>query len=320
LTVTDLDLLLRFWATYEPETASRWAATQSPWDYRAAAVFSALSVWAQADPQAAVKIAWPWSDLIGLETVVPIAVVRGWYAAGEPTKLGRFLRSLPLNVLGQRAISAYARIVIEREGVDALKRWAEGLPERRVDDRAYKLTVFRRVVDAVSQVDIEAAARWCDVHCEGPYGSNMRSLISRNWVLRDGPAAMAWLEASPPGYETDVAVRVTFLLWGRTDPKAALAWITAENVGEPPPAWLRPTYAAYARFLATGTPLEAIKWSGRIEDERERNESLIEVARLWRSVDEEAAENWLLQSPLSEEARERARGPAPKEYPRLRDQ
>ncbi len=36
---------------------------------------------------------------------------------------------------------------------------------------------------------------------------------------------------------------------------------------------------------------------------------LIAVARVWRYLDEEAAELWLLQSPLSEEAREQVRAP-----------
>ncbi len=36
--------------------------------------------------------------------------------------------------------------------------------------------------------------------------------------------------------------------------------------------------------------------------------TLVQIALAWRRVDEAAAEAWLLRSPLSEEARERARG------------
>ena len=48
-----------------------------------------------------------------------------------------------------------------------------------------------------------AALRWCDKHCDGPYGKNMRSLIARNWAAarRTGRARVA-LDRAPEGYET----------------------------------------------------------------------------------------------------------------------
>ncbi len=308
LRATELELLLRYWATYQPEAASRWAQENSPLNYRAVAVFSALSVWAEADPQAAVSAAWNWADDPALESIVPIALVRGWFAANDPPELRRFLRDLPLDILGQRAIAAYIRVVIETQGVEAVRRWAEALPDGGDDDKAYKLTVFRRVVDTLSQLDVEAATRWCDTHCAGPYGSNMRSLIARNWVLHDGPAALAWLSSARPGNGRDLAVRLTFALWSRTDREAALAWMAAQTSGEPPP-WLRPIYPVYAQLLSGDAPLDAIRWAERIEDEVERERVLIGVVRVWRHLDEAAAEKWLLQSSFSEEAREKVRAP-----------
>jgi hypothetical protein len=55
------------------------------------------------------------------------------------------------------------------------------------------------------------------------------------------------------------------------------------------------------------SPARAIEWASRVEDEKIRERLLVRVARAWRWQDEAAAEAWLRESPLSEEARERAR-------------
>jgi len=312
LRATEIELLVRFWATHEPEAAANWAKDNAPAGYRDVAVFSALSVWAEADPRAAVSIAWPWvEEDPSLEVILPIALVRGWYAANDPPELRKWLSELPVGVLGQRAVAAYVRVAIQTQGSEAVQRWAESLPD---DDATYKLTVFRRVVDALSVLDTEAAVDWCNRHCIGPYGSNMRSLIGRNWVLRDGPAALAWLSTTPEGNERNIAVRLTYALWSRTDRKAAMAWMAAQTTGEPAP-WLKPIYPVYARLLSGDSPTEAIKWANRIENEKEREILLIGVARVWRHLDEAAAEEWLTQSPLSEAAKEKVRAPVKEEQP-----
>jgi len=307
----EIELLVRFWATHQPEEASRWAKEKSPRSYREAAVFAALSVWAEADPQAAASVAWSWGEERILESIVPIALVRGWYAANDPPELRQFLRDLPVGVPGQRAIAAYVRVLIETQGSEAARRWAESLPDDDETDKTYKLTVYRRVVDALSVLDTEVAMRWCEAQCDGPYGKNMRSLIARNWALRDGASALAWLSTAPEGHDRNLALKLTFDLWARTDLEAARGWMAAQTTGEPA-AWVRVIYPTYAQLLSGKDPAEAIQWAGRIENEQEREFMLIGVARVWRHLDEAEAEKWLLQSPLSEEAREKVRAPLEK--------
>jgi hypothetical protein len=305
LRATELELLVRYWATHQPEQAAHWAKEKSPTNYRSAAIFSALRMWAEANPRTAVNVAWPWMLEPSLERIVPIALVRGWYAANDPPELTQWIHDLPMGVPRQRALAAYIRVVIQTQGSEAVKRWAESLPD---DEAQYKLTVYRRVVDALSKVDIEAGLRWCDTQCDGPFGNNMRSLIARNWVLRDGPSTFAWLSSAPEGADRDLAVRLTFALWARTDREAALDWMAAQTTGEPGP-WLRPIYPVYAKLLAADAPADAIQWAERIENDPQRELVLIKVARVWRHLDEAAAEDWLLQSSLSEEAREKVRAP-----------
>jgi hypothetical protein len=249
------------------------------------------------------------------ESIVVIALVRGWYAADDPSELKQWMRELPIGIFRQRAIAAYIRAVIQTQGAEAVQRWAESLPDDDATseplpeaNRIYKLTVYRRVIDALSQLDIEAAIRWCDTHCDGPYGGNLRSLIARSWVMDDGPSALAWLSGAPEGDDRDLAVRLTFAVWTQKDREAAMGWMAAQTTGEPD-SWLRATYPLYSKLLAADAPADAIGWAERIEDDRRREIALIGVARVWRYLDEAAAEDWLLQSTLSDAAREQVRAP-----------
>jgi len=304
LGATEVELLVRYWTTHQPEEASRWALEKSQLDYRAAAVFSVITVWAEADPQAAARFAWPLALTPTFERIAPVALVAGWFAANDPPELTQWIHGLPVGIPRQRAIATYVHVVIKTQGTEAVKHWAESLPD---EDATYKLAVFRKVVTALSRIDTEAGIRWCDAHCDGPYGKNMRSLIARTWVVDDGPSALEWLSSMSEGYERDHATRLAFAKWTRADREAALEWMAAQTTGEPDP-WLQPIYPVYARLLAADAPTEAIKWAEQIKGEGERETLLIEVARVWRHLDEAAANDWLLQSSLSEEAREKVLG------------
>jgi len=311
LKATDLDLLVRFWATHEPEAASRWAIKSSPLNYKTVATYAAVSQWAQMDPQKAIEIAWPWEEVPGLESIIPIAVVRGWYARGNPADLQQFLRNLNPDILGQRAIAAYIRVMIETQGSEAAKAWAESLPSVG-DDGGYKQMVFSRVVDILSQLDVQAAIAWCDIHCTGPYGKNMRDTISRNWALYDGPASMAWLSTARPGTERDLAVRLTFALWTRVDTTGATGWMD-EQSKDGVADWLRPVLPVYAKVLSVQRPLDAVKWAQQIEHPLERDQILVGVVRMWRLNDAAAADQWLATANLSPELVERVNSPPSRE-------
>jgi hypothetical protein len=91
--------------------------------------------------------------------------------------------------------------------------------------------------------------------------------------------------------------------------------MAAQTTAEPDP-WLRPIFPIYAQLLSKDAPTDAIEWAKRIEGDDERETVLIGVARVWRYLDEAAAEDWLLQSSLSEEAREKVRAPIEEQRPR----
>jgi hypothetical protein len=301
---TEYELLLRYWATHQGEDASRWAVEKSPTSFRIAAVLASLTVWAEADPQAAASATQKWVQRPDVRNAVQVALVRGWFAA-NPSELARFIHDIGAGLSRLRALSSYIRAVIQTQGIEAAVRWAESLPD---DDATYKTAVYRQVSAALSLFDHEAGLRWCEAHCDGRYGNNLRNILAMRWVESDGAAALAWLSGAPEGYETNLAVRAAFARWGQIDRQAALDWMAAQTTGEPDP-WLRPIFPVYARLLAKDSPADAIEWAERIERDEEREIVLIAVARAWRQIDEAAAEAWLKQSSLSEEALEEVRAP-----------
>jgi len=303
---TEFELLLRYWATHQPEDASLWAIERAPAFFRMSAILSSFPLWAEADPQAAMSAAEYWAARRrDLNHVLPKAVVRGWFAA-NPQELRQFIHGLGAGIPQQRALTTYIRIAIQKQGHDAVMRWAESLPD---NDPTYKAAVYWQVGSALALFNLEAGLRWCEAHCDGPYGKDLRSSISRRWVRTGGgAAALEWLSSAPEGFEKDFAVRVTFEEWTLTDRAAAMAWVADQTTGEPNPR-LQPIFPVYARLLAEDSPAEAIGWAERIDHDKKRRFTLIEIARAWREVDEAATESWLEQSPLSEEDREKVRAP-----------
>jgi hypothetical protein len=307
---TGTELLLRFWAVHEPEAATTWAVTECAPVYRLSAVLASLPVWAASDPEAAWLAATAWRSVRSdVADTLPIGFVRGRFSE-DPWAAAQFVQGLEMGILRQRALATFVRELLQQEGIDVAMRWAESVPD---DDAAYKLAVYRQMGAALPLFDHDAALRWCEAHCDGPHGSNLRSIIARRWVLTDGAAALAFLERSPDSHERRVAVRAVYSIWAQRRREEALAWMAANGLGPDgePVSWIAPAIPVQARLLSGESPEEAISWAERIDDEEAREIALIDIARRWRSDDEAAAEAWLAQSDLSEEAREQARGPRP---------
>ncbi len=175
-------------------------------------------------------------------------------------------------------------------------------------DRRFKQDAVRQVASALAKIDQAAAVAFCDAHCEGPYGVNVRQRIAKQWASRDGPAAMEWVSNAPAGQERDWAVKSAMSGWWREDREGLHRWMAAmgpENV-EP---WFQFALSWYASNIAWERPNEALRWAAAIEIDAARERTFVDVARRWRSQDESAADAWVEQSPLSAEARERARDP-----------
>jgi hypothetical protein len=301
----EIALLTRAWAMHEPAKAMTYASTQSPFGLRLAATMPAAEEMAKRDPEAAVQrigalMLTPATDV----RVLQVALVRGWFDSGKPGLI-EWIRDLGVGFPRQRALAAFARRKIRRDGAERVMRWAESLPD---EPEKFKLNAFRQVAAELTHWDRAAGAAFCKAHCEGPFGSQMLMMVGVRWAAYDGPAAIQWLSRAPAGRVRDEAIRDTYRRWIKRDPDVAYAWaasIGRKNV-EP---WFGAVAEFYAMRISWQDPTEAMEWVAIIEDDQRRETSYITIARRWREKDESAAEAWVVQSPLSEEARDKARQP-----------
>jgi hypothetical protein len=328
LGAVEYELLVRFWAHHAPADATAWAFKRASPLYKRALARAAIEIWAEADPPAAVAAverALPESDE-GVARTVEMALVKGWFQTDRPG-LEEYIYGLGSGVKRQRALYAYALTLAASEGSDAAIAWAESIPD---DDRRYKLEVTRQMMSALAWADVPSAERFCDAHCDGPYGRGMRNVLVRMRLRAGeyGGDVVEWVAAVPETNEQQIANKmhslwVAYATWAFRDRESAVAWL-AEKLAQPeePEPWVRKLYGEYARQIAQDSPEEAIRWAERVEDESEREVTLVRIARYWRSQDEAAAEAWLAQSSLSERLRDQARNtalpdylPRPKETP-----
>jgi len=299
----ELELLVRFWAQFEPETAAQWSF-QAPMAYRAVVIVPAMEAWAAEDPTSAAKA----SRTAGVEQgtanqAAQRAMVRGWFASGKPGLVEYMQAMDPGSIEQQRAIAVFAHELVETRGPQVSIDWATSLPD---EPRDFKLTAYRQLGSELAMANLDAAKAFCKDVCDEPMGDGVRKRIAQQWAMLDGPAALQWLSEAPPGQERDLAVRVAFFTWRGVDQKGAFAWIAqfGEDGIEP---WLRPAVPVYAKVLSAEDPAAAMGWVELIPDDVERQITMVRVARRWRGVDEAAAEAWVQQSPLPKALREAAR-------------
>jgi hypothetical protein len=231
-----------------------------------------------------------------------ISVVRGWFKSGRPG-LVEFIEALGSGFNQLRAMAVFSRELVAERGVDFASDWARSLPDEPLD---FKRDFVRQLSTAIAASDVEAAQRFCDSVCDEPYGEGVRKRIAQRWALEDGPAALEWLSGAPAGQERDLAVRVAFDAWRKTDQTEAFAWLAAIG-SDRMERWLHPAVAIYAKILSATDPAGAVVWVELIPNDDERQITAVRVARRWRAVDEAASEAWLQQSFLPEPMREAAR-------------
>lgn len=304
VTATGFDLVMTWWASVDPAGAARFSVEKASLLYRLAAVLSTYGQWAKVDPTAALVPLNTWFDTYrDLNDVLPRALVRGWYAAGDPPELWAYISSESIGIFRQRLISTYVRTRLREEGPGPVTAWAVALPD---SDQRLKLAVYRQMASHLPQVSLPAALEWCDQHCDGEYGADVRNIIARRWVVAEGGIAIEWLADRPESHDRNLGIRTAFAAWAVRDEPAALAWAGAW-VDAGSPEWLAAIYPVYARRLAGQDPEAAIALAEQIEKENERLIVLTDVAHTWRSIDPVAADAWIEMSPLTAAQREQAR-------------
>jgi len=306
------ELLVDFWAEHEPRAATGWAVTKAARLHRMSAVLAAFTKWAERDPEAAAAALGPLSVRYQeLGDILRAGLVWGWYVSGDLDGLEAYVMSHGPGIGRQQIVSRYVRVRLQNEDRAVVMAWAEDYPETDPD---LKRSIYRLMASNLAIYDDGMTEVWCERHCDGPYGAELRGIIARRWMRTRGADGLEWLAADyeEPGEDEDLdfALRLAFARWVRIDRDAVMRW-GAALTPETAPAWMTPMVPVYARELAVDSPTEAIRWAESMTDAGGREEAMIDIARIWLGNDPTTAEVWLESSPLSEEQRVKARAPKP---------
>jgi hypothetical protein len=305
---SELGAFFAAWARFGPagalDHARSWPRREMK-AQREVGVRAAIQVWAQLDPSAArlatVQIV---ADDPRLREALLGGLVTGWaHSRRGQEGLGAFIADLPPLRHRDEAVGNAVRELLREGGADAVLGWAEPILRDEGHNQIFKRSVFESAIDSAAQWDPERAAAWAVEHSGADYAKEGVGIVAKHWGRRDGAAAMAWLGEQPVGEFRDQAAREAFGQWSRADPRSSRVWLVAEK----PTALHDPALETKAERMAAYEPEGALGWCERIQDTARQQSCLESMAKNWYAQDAMAAETWLQQSSLDDEARSRVR-------------
>jgi len=303
----DIRSFVSAWARFDPAGALVHSAA---WRYKRKqeiGVEEAIHAWALRDPLAA-RLAYEQIalDYPGLGEAAFRSLVTGWVHSGEGGLIPYVasLEPMPKSTATGLAVGALSR----KGGADAIQPWVEAILADEAHDRNFKMSAFRRGARTIARWDPERAAAWAMQHAGNDYAEDGPRIVAEGWADRDGAAALEWLRGLPAGESRDEAVLSAFIQWFKWDALGAEQWLSAATLT----AFHDPAVNGYARRLDSSAPEQAVRWCERILGSERRQGCLKTAATEWYRRDAVAAEAWLQQSPLDEEARRAVRAPPAK--------
>lgn len=294
-------LIVSAWADHEPAEAADWAFTSANKEIRQEAIGDTVLAWASSDPMAVLER----FDVKALAPSLPLmlkSLVEGWYDSGQPGLLD-FIQDLGEGDDIQRAVDELLRVRVDRDGGEATVAWAR---ELRSHPKLLK-QIHTRLGRYLALVEPRLAVAWCDEFCDKPTAEWAPQMIATSWAVHDGGATMEWLLTRPEGMPTKLAASKGYQTFIKNDWLGAKAWMENTTEAQRQTDTLEGPIGSYLTRRSWVDPADAIGWTKYLKDESQRELARISVARRWLVLDAPAAEAWLATSPLSEEAREKAR-------------
>jgi hypothetical protein len=301
------------WARFDPEAALRHTLRWPFKDKAQMGAQTAIGAWALRDPDAALAA---YERLVQrrseLESVLLFDLLTGWLYSGKGG-VDDYVAKLPSGTL-DTAVSRIAAKTLRRGGIDATIAWVDSVTANPNYDAKFKKKAFQRGTRMVARLDPDRAAAWVFENRAQDFAFDGPRIIAEQWGAKDGRAALEWVRSYPDETARHQAGREAFRTWYISDPDGAVAWLESETITQ----FHEPMIVYLAKELGFRTPDRAIGWCEKLLDEQRRLRCLEKAAAQWYRRDAVAAETWLQQSPLDEEARREVRAPAEKRRPTRR--
>jgi hypothetical protein len=302
------------WARFDPAAALDHTLGWRFMDKQKMGAGAAIEGWATRDPIGALEAYKETSArLPSLSDDLFLAMVSGWLYSGEGG-LDEYIAGLS-NQRQEAGVTRVAGRLVRSGGADAVVHWVNSIVRNEAYENKFKKRVFRRGMRIAGRFDPERAAAWALEHEGQVYAVDAPRLVAGALGLRDGRAAMQWVRDHPAEELRGPAVREAFRTWFKSgDREGAVEWLESETLT----AFHEPAIEFYAKELSGRAPEEAIHWCERIVDSERQLRCFNNAAPKWYQRDAVAAESWLQQSPLDEEARRAARTPKKQSQTRSR--
>ena len=308
INTSELGAFFVAWARFDPLGALdyllAWPLTEMEAQQQTgvAAVFRA---WAQREPLAARLAATQISaDHPNLRRELIWGLVTGWaHSPAGQEGLADFIARLPPTRPRDEYFEVVVRELIRGGEAEAALGWADPVLRDKGYEPLFKRDLFTAAANLAAQWDPERAAAWVVEHSGADYAERGVDIVVKQWSRRDGAAAMAWLGEQPAGERRDQAVSEAYGRWWKAEPRQARKWLNTEETT----AFHDPALGLYAQRIAAERPEQALGFCERISDTARQQSCLEQTAKSWYERDAVAAEAWIQQSSLDDEARGRVR-------------
>jgi hypothetical protein len=302
ITPEEVRLVMLAWARFDGPGAYAWA-TEGPKPWRKTLTGEAMFAWAYHDGPAAIAVVEEAENperMIGLTQ----QALQGWIRSDDKQGVAEYISTTDKVERRSRYYFLLGGEVVMREGTDAAMRWVESFPDDAPNQ--LKSALFRVVSDSVVVENPVRAVEWFLENRTRSFTRRSLSRIARAWGRQQDPSVVfEWLLAmSTEGLregERDDAIALTFRAWIQTKPEAAQSWLLSAL---PNPA-LDPAVREAVKRLMPTDPDVAMEWARRLDDEAARHGQSSRVGIRWRDKDPEAFHNWLRESDLPEETRQK---------------
>ena len=267
-----------------------------------AAKIAILETWASTDPAAA--LAWAEAALVNepssMRNAQLTAIYRGYaqinaqaalQAAGqlsEATGAERRLKS--------RLMSEVIETQIENGELVAAKQSIE-----LMDDGYIKSDLMREMIDEWATYDPQAAAEY--VESLGPDAdTRLKTTLIEEWAENDPAAAAAWLESLDPDDPARSRAAAEIIReWARYDLSASAEWLNTL----PASPELDRAVASYTYRAVQEDPATAMTWAESVTNNRMKGYLQQRVAGAWKEEDPYGFQDYLDNSELSDEQKEK---------------
>ncbi|MEN8772476.1 MAG: hypothetical protein ABF382_02890, partial [Akkermansiaceae bacterium] len=150
---------------------------------------------------------------------------------------------------------------------------------------------------AMKSGDREAVTQWASNIPEGDLQNTAFQRLAGDFAKEDPAEAVDWASSLPEGEGKYHAVGTSFHQWANRDPKEAANAIASLPNDQQDAA----TYG-YATSVVHKEPAAGVQWAATISDQESRTNAMVDTGRVFYRRDREAAQEWLANANLPDEA------------------